>query len=380
MLLPISLLALTLPVLTAASTPQQLLANDALSSILANGAPILGFDTGCSQTTKTCDWMRKYPDSTKLVHMNLPGTHDSATWNYTQETQNSLFRYTGTDIPAADIFQCQDKSLFDMLNLGIRVFDLRFAYNPGNDTLGFHHSQALLSPTTTVEDVWFGFYSWLDEHPTEAVLISLNYESGTGTPRDLKLEQHIYDIMTSSLASRYWVQTTGSLGTLGEARGKLTFLQRYDYDFLPATENKRFGIHLPPSAWTDNSPVIEIVYNTTTNQIAFIEDYYEIDGLPNGSGPAENIQWKFNATTAHIENATMFNPDQLYISFASSEHDDDTPPETPRIMALGNGTDIPGVNQKLLPWLQERKGKRFGIIMLDFFDVVPGLVEAVIGL
>jgi hypothetical protein len=42
MLLPISLLALTLPVLTAASTPQQLLANDALSSILADGAPILG--------------------------------------------------------------------------------------------------------------------------------------------------------------------------------------------------------------------------------------------------------------------------------------------------------------------------------------------------
>jgi 1-phosphatidylinositol phosphodiesterase len=71
--------------------------------------------------------------------------------------------------------------------------------------------QALLAPTTTVEDVWFGLYSWLDQHPTEAVLISLNYESGTGTPRDLKLEQHIYDIMTSSLASKYWVQTNGSV-------------------------------------------------------------------------------------------------------------------------------------------------------------------------
>ncbi|KAJ7491264.1 PLC-like phosphodiesterase [Mycena latifolia] len=378
-LIPIYVLASALPVLTTSSPAQQLLANDALSAILANGAPILGYDNGCSRSTKTCDWMRNYPDSTKLVHMNLPGTHDSATWNYTQETQNSLFRYTGTDIPPAAIYQCQDKSLFDMLNLGIRVFDMRFAYNPGNDTLGFHHNVALLAPTTTVEDVWFGFYSWLDQHPTEAVLISLNYESGTGTPRDLKLEQHIYDIMTSSLASRYWVQTSGSLGTLGEARGKLTFLQRYSYDFLPASESKRPGIQLSPSAWTDNSPAIEIVYNTTTNQIAFIEDYYEI-GLPVGSGYAENIQWKFNATTAHIDNATKYNADQLYISFASSEHDEDTPPETPIIMALGNGTDTPGVNQKLLPWLQERKGKRFGIIMLDFFDSVPGLVEAVIGL
>ncbi|KAJ6608633.1 PLC-like phosphodiesterase [Mycena sp. CBHHK59/15] len=376
----LSILAFVVPTLTATTTTaQHLLANDALSEILSEGAPILGYDQGCSQRVKTCDWMRKYSNSTKLVHMNLPGTHDSATWNYTQATQDSLFRYTGTNIPPADIYRCQDKSIFQMLNAGIRVFDLRFAYNPGNDTLGFHHNVALLAPTTTVEDVWFGFYSWLDKHPTEAVLISLNYESGTGTPHDLKLEEHIYSIMTSSLASRYWVQTNGSLGTLGEARGKLTFLQRYSYDFLPASSSKRFGIQLPPSEWTDNSPNIQIVYNTNTTQIAFIEDYYEI-GLPVGSGYAENIQWKFNATTAHIENATMYNPDQLYISFASSEHDDDTPQETPIIMALGNGTDTPGVNQKLLPWLQERKGKRFGIIMLDFFDDVPGLVEAVIGL
>ncbi|KAJ7184322.1 PLC-like phosphodiesterase [Mycena filopes] len=339
------LLALALPALTAVtSASQQFLANAALADILARGSPILGFDTGCLRTSQTCDWMRNYPDGTKLVHMNLPGTHDSATWNYTQATQDSLFRYTGTDVPPAAIFQCQDKSLFDMLNLR-------------------HSGSALLAPTTTVEDVWFGLYHWLEQHPTEAVLISLNYEGGTGTPRDLKLEQHIYDIMSSDVASHYWVQTNGS-------RGKLTFLQRYEYDFLPASESKRIGIPLSPSAWTDNSPL---------HHNPFIEDYYEI-GLPIGAGAAENIQWKYNATTAHLLNATTQNPDQLYITFASSEHDDDVPPETPRIQALGNGSDTPGVNQKLLPWLQERKGKRFGIIMLDFFDSVPGLVEAVIGL
>ncbi|KAJ7716214.1 hypothetical protein DFH07DRAFT_785445 [Mycena maculata] len=67
------------------------------------------------------------------------------------------------------------------------------------------------------------------------------------------------------------------------------------------------------------------------------------------------------------------------LCFASTEHDVDIPSETPRIMALGNGTSTPGVNQKLLPWLRSRKGKRFGIIMLDFFDSVRGMVEAVIG-
>lgn len=69
-------------------------------------------------------------------------------------------------------------------------------------------------------------------------------------------------------------------------------------------------------------------------------------------------------------------------------------------MAMGNGTSTPGMNQKLLPFLQAQKGKRFGIVcvyiyfsawmllnyffccitVLDFYDAVPGLVEAVIGL
>jgi hypothetical protein len=31
-------------------------------------------------------------------------------------------------------------------------------------------------------------------------------------------------------------------------------------------------------------------------------------------------------------------------------------------MALGNGTDTPGVNRMLLPYLQALKGKRVGII------------------
>ena len=99
-----------------------------------------------------------------------------------------------------------------------------------------------------------------------------------------------------------------------------------------------------------------------------------------------------------------------------------------KIFAFGNGTDTPGMNQKLLPWLNARNGSRFGVIsesslpswifespsrllhpdvsffslcffnslsafyytsiksklthwtVLDFYDAVPGLMEAVIGL
>ncbi|KAK0470922.1 PLC-like phosphodiesterase [Armillaria novae-zelandiae] len=324
---------------------QTLLAQSALVEILKQGAPILGYDGGCSQSSATCNWMAKYPDDTRIVHMSIPG-------NYTQTTQDELIRYTG-EIAAAKYYQCQEHSLFQMLNGGVRAFDLRVAYNPGN-------------------------VPGLTSTPTEALLISINHESGTGTPNDAEFYEHLYDLFNSSPATEYWVQSNGTLGTLGEARGKMTLLQRFSYDLLPDYDTKRIGIYLDPNQWTDNGANISVVYNQPENQIAYIEDYYEI-GLEIGAGAAENIQWKFNATTAHIQDAIDRHPDQLYISFASSEHNLDLPPETPRIMALGNGTDIQGVNQKLLPWLQERKGSRFGIIMLDFFDSVPSLVEAIIG-
>ena len=36
----------------------------------------------CLKTTKISDWMAHVPDDTKLIHMNLPGTHDTCTCKY----------------------------------------------------------------------------------------------------------------------------------------------------------------------------------------------------------------------------------------------------------------------------------------------------------
>lgn len=362
----IALFALLLSNRAAASPSngQAVLAQAALNEILTRGAPILGYDEGCSKKSKTCDWMAKFPDNTKLVHMNLPGTHDTAAWNYSDATQASLLRYTGP-IPPASVFRCQEHSLLQSLNEGIRVFDLRYAYNPGNDTIGFYHSKALLAPQTTLEDVLFGLYAWLDKHPTEAVLVSMNFEAGSGSRNDVALQEHLYSIFQTDLAKKYWVQDNGI---------------RFTYNLVGPTSSRRIGIHLDAAKWTDNGKAIELVYNAAQNQIAYIEDYYYMDALPVNSSATENIELKYNATVAHLQSATVNNRDQLYISFASASHNDAEPTVSPRTMALGNGTDVPGVNHKLLPWFQAHKGMRFGVVMLDFYDSVPGLVEAIIGL
>ncbi|KAF8219969.1 hypothetical protein L208DRAFT_1009088, partial [Tricholoma matsutake] len=68
-------------------------------------------------------------------------------------------------------FLLQEKSIFQSLNDRVHIFDLHIAYSPSSDTIGFHHSAAMLALHTTIEDVFFGFYNWLDNHPTEAVLV-----------------------------------------------------------------------------------------------------------------------------------------------------------------------------------------------------------------
>jgi hypothetical protein len=61
------------------------------------------------------------------------------------------------------------------------------------------------------------------------------------------------------------------LGTLGEARGKLTLLQRFSWSLLPSGLDKRFGIYLDAGQWTDNGKNIELTYNAAQQQVAYIE-------------------------------------------------------------------------------------------------------------
>jgi 1-phosphatidylinositol phosphodiesterase len=145
---------------------------------------------------------------------------------------------------------------------------------------------------------------------------------------------------------------------------------------LPASYSSALpGIHFSPALWTDNDPDITLVYNTAENLTAYIEDFYETDsGF--GTSAAYNIALKYNATTAHLIKAATLYPDSLFWSFASSEYDINL--DTPRIMALGNGTEytpLGGVNQRLIPFFETMKGKRLGIVMFDFFDTPSNLVS-----
>jgi len=141
------------------------------------------------------------------------------------------------------------------------------------------------------------------------------------------------------------------------------------------------GIHLGPTQWTDNGEAIEHIYNVEDGQVAYIQDHYKIS-LSSDSNLESFIEEKFRVTKAHLENAMdpELHPDQLYISFASAAFRQEEPSLTPQVYAVGDGEMVVGVNQRLLTWLREHSGKRLGIVLLDFYDATPGLVEKVIGL
>lgn len=361
------------------------LAKLAFEKVLQDASPIFGHQDEDARPAKsaTATWMKEFYDDTLLVHMNLPGTHDAATWNYTQETQKSLqFASKLADLSPSNNanYRCQDKSMIDMLEAGIRAFDLRYAYDVTRTALVFWHGDALQSETATVEDVLFAFYDWLDRHPSEALFLSFQHERGTN---DKNTQLALHKILTSPPAKRYISQTRGSLGTLGSARGKITLLRRFDMNDLPSSyEESLPGLHFSPKEWTVNGDNTALEYDKTTRETAYIQDYYHPQ-TPKHSPLELTARWKLNATEAHYKRAASDAPvfkNSLFWSFASSTKTDNDPASTPKDLALGDGGAVKGVNTELVEFFKEMKGKRLGITMFDFFEQPEELLPSYLGL
>ncbi|KAI1777934.1 PLC-like phosphodiesterase [Hypoxylon cercidicola] len=364
----------------------------ALQKVLQDSTEIFGdtdTDTGTAAAPPYANWMSALPDATPLARLNIPGAHDAATWNYTAATQAALAyatRCDGVTPHAPETYRTQRSSVGAALDAGIRFFDLRFALDPVDDALAFWHGAALLSARAGVADVLFAFYAWLDTHPTETVLLSLQYEGGTkeGASFGAAAQRQLVQGLTEGAAREYVrLDGGGRLGTLGESRGKVILLRRFDLDEGRYGALTLPGLHLSPALWPDNEKGgFALVYNETTNATAFIEDYYEPADLGDNSTVAENVAAKLDAVRTHLEKAASGEEDSLFITFASGEHNANDPPVFPETMALGNGTEATpdgGVNRQLATVLRDMRGSRLGIVVLDFFDEPEGLVGLVIG-
>lgn len=117
-------------------------------------------------------WMARVPDATPLTRLSIPGTHDTFTYNLTDNV----------------VFQCQNHDLPTQLRAGLRYFDVRgrlvvpastsqqqaAAGADPDPVIGIFHGHV---PTGhTFEDVLLTLFAYLDAHPSEGVVLRVKEE------------------------------------------------------------------------------------------------------------------------------------------------------------------------------------------------------------
>lgn len=157
-------------------------------------------------------WMARLPDDAPLGGLSIPGTHDAGT----QYVQLGFFS------------KCQARSVGQQLEDGFRYLDIRLAVS--GDGLGLNHGfcecrtgAAPWSGRLMLEDVLGDCYAFLSAHPTETVIFAVKQEHGDESVAEF---QRVLDRYIQEDAERWYLGS--ELPSLGEARGRLILLRRYD--------------------------------------------------------------------------------------------------------------------------------------------------------
>ncbi len=249
--------------------------------------------TGCYDTTADgkCDecgidlkiaWMARLDNAKKLNELSLPGTHNSGA------TKSLL----GSG-------QCQDTTIKEQLNVGVRFFDIRLKLQ--NNELKVVHS--IVDQKLTFESVLEDINAFITENPTEFLIVSIKQDadpSNSTVSFSQKVEEMLkkYDKICNdrSLPSN-----------VGGARGKIFILSRYSGATvgIPASSGWADSTSFVISGLyvQDKYKITSIEQKTTEIEkaisiasqkryslvINFASCYFESDLLPSASKTAKEI-------------------------------------------------------------------------------------------
>ncbi|MGH3794511.1 MAG: phosphatidylinositol-specific phospholipase C [Pseudonocardiaceae bacterium] len=303
-------------------------------------------------------WMRDIPDDTRVTTLSIPGTHDSC----------SIEGPLG-------FAKTQNLDLADQLTAGIRFLDIRLAHY--QDNLFAHHNAVHMEKSYA--DILDICSTFLRKHPTEAVLMSVKEEErfdsvlGRFAPSEsfgkFRRDPVNWVIRSSSFEdafkARTWQHiedpslfynfpaplpddgsvvtnhTLTSETTLGEIRGKIVLLRRFEAaedvgsDFTHWPKNRHFR--------SDKT----LIYN--------VEDCYLNPGEDN----------KYDCLIAHIDEARRGEFGDFYIAFASA-------------VGMKSSRYSKIINKYLNAYLSGLPRGRIGIIVMDYFEQPRKLVSNVI--
>lgn len=214
-------------------------------------------------------WMANLADNVYVSQISMPGTHDAGAY---------LSGSIGNNLS-----QTQTLNIESQLNAGIRVLDFRPSYN-GTD-FDVSHGVITLSEVT-FDGIMNNAVMWLANHPTEFIIVCLKNESNDSYFTEW--QQNIREKLVN-INSDYTIAIFNPTMTLDEARGKLLFMCRDDYN------GGWFGCKV--SGWPDNQVSMDRTFFVTVNNnqesrgAITISDCYR--GSLNATTPTESNKKKY---------------------------------------------------------------------------------------
>jgi hypothetical protein len=276
------------------------------------------------------NWMKNLDDDLLITEITIPGTHDSAAdHDHCAENQDchDVIEFAST----------QTYDIKDQMDLGIRFFDVRLAYDEHKDrAFEFHHGPYDLKQRLYDAIEWAT--DFLKANPSE-FLVWLIKQEHTKADADA-----FWMDLSSDLADRdITFYSKKKILTVGEARGKVIVMARDKSSEYPQ------GYHVE---WSDNTQY----YQGGDKDLTYVaEDHYKLPYVPTSTKFVDIRRNLFLARSC----VGCGSPNTLFFTFLSGEGDS---------AGKGPAHYAEYENFQTFVWLTENPpgGPRSGIIAMDF--------------
>ena len=168
------------------------------------------------------NWMSYVNDNLKLNQINIPGTHDSST-----------FRIAVTDENNNNIYRTQYKSIKDQLNIGVRYFDIRMAWNPIGQIHIVHDVAECKDENGQnifLKNILNDCSEFLNEHKSETVILHLKLEDSNNLNHEFiknQVNEYINDyIKNDKMFNTELPENKTRMPKLEEVRSKIVIVTR----------------------------------------------------------------------------------------------------------------------------------------------------------
>ena len=241
---------------------------------------------GAAATARKGNWMSTIPDNTWLHGLSIPGTHDAATYN---TSDNSA--------------QCQSKNFNEQLEAGVRAFDIRVPYiglsnAPTTATVSIYHG--IVNTKVLFKDAMDYLVSYVKKNPTETITVVVNKENSksliaignkskdysqddNGCAWQKSIRDYVdgtykdastVDASITGSRAGYFITDISQPLRLSSCRGKILFLTRNYYGTSQSATSPVYGGVI--RSWEDNTIFDATIYKTNAASVCgiHIQDNY----------------------------------------------------------------------------------------------------------